>query len=230
MILIIIHQKKRPQAEDALQHPWFTKWLKERKSASNRLIDKDDHLPIPPDVLRNISQYAKFSPLKKMALMAVAQDLNGPQLIQLQDTFEEIDTNNLGTIDQEEMLQALNGIMSEEDAKNIFKGLDFDKTGKIRYGEFLAAAMDTSKVMEKNQLRVAFNKLDKDNSGSISVPNLIQIAGKVYGEDIIKANLKEFDIKENGVIDFEEFVALMEQKKGVAAASSVVVAGVQLEM
>ena len=51
--------------------------------------------------------------------------------------------------------------------------------------------MDTSKVMEKNQLRVAFNKLDKDNSGSISVPNLIQIAGKVYGEDIIKANLKK---------------------------------------
>ena len=95
------------------------------------------------------------------------------------------------------------------DAINIFSGLDFDKTGKIRYGEFLAAAMDTSKILEKNALRVAFNKLDKDKSGVISVTNLIQIAGKVYGEEVIKESLKEFDIKANGVIDFEEFLTLM---------------------
>ena len=147
-----------------------------------------------------------------MAMMAVAQDLSGPQLEKLQHTFSEIDTNNLGTINQEEMLQALKGIIPVKDAVNIFDGLDFDKTGKIRYGEFLAAAMDTNKVLEKNSLRVAFNKLDKDNSGFISVSNLIQIAGKVYGEDVISKSLKEFDIKANGVIDFEEFLALMDAK------------------
>ena len=41
---------------------------------------------------------------------------------------------------------------------------------------------------------------------------MIQIAGKVYGEDVISNSLKEFDIKANGVIDFEEFLALMDAK------------------
>ena len=172
--------KHRPQAEEVLQHPWFRKWL--RKSGGQEHLEAPE---LPSEVLHNISKYAKFSPLKKMAMMAVAQDLSGPQLAKLQQTFDEIDTNNLGTINKEEMLQALEGIMPVKDAINIFDGLDFDKTGKIRYGEFLAAAMDTNKVLEKNSLRIAFNKLDKDNSGSISVSNLIQIAGKVYGEDVI---------------------------------------------
>ena len=206
-LLLTPNPKHRPQAEEVLKHPWFRKWL--RKSGDEEHVEAPE---LPSEVLHNISKYAKFSPLKKMAMMAVAQDLSGPQLEKLQQTFSEIDTNKLGTINQEEMLQALKGIIPVKDAVNIFDGLDFDKTGKIRYGEFLAAAMDTNKVLEKNSLRVAFNKLDKDNSGFISVSNLIQIAGKVYGEDVISNSLKEFDIKANGVIDFEEFLALMDAK------------------
>ena len=178
-LLLTPNPKHRPQAEEVLKHPWFRKWL--RKSNDQEHVEAPE---LPSEVLHNISKYAKFSPLKKMAMMAVAQDLSGPQLEKLQQTFSEIDTNNLGTINQEEMLQALKGIIPVKDAINIFDGLDFDKTGKIRYGEFLAAAMDTNKVLEKNSLRVAFNKLDKDNSGFISVSNLIQIAGKYMAKTL----------------------------------------------
>ena len=58
-----------------------------------------------------------------MAMMAVAQDLSGPQLAKLQQTFDEIDTNNLGLSTGVEMLQALEGIMPVKDAINIFDGL-----------------------------------------------------------------------------------------------------------
>ena len=57
---------------------------------------------------------------------------------------------------------------------------------------------------------MAFDRLDKDKSGFISVDNLKKIAGKVYSEKKIAEFLSTADMKNNGVIDFEEFLALIE--------------------
>ena len=88
--------------------------------------------------------------------------------------------------------------------------------GKIRYGEFLAAAMDTNKVLEKNSLRIAFNKLDKDNSVHKCFEFDSNCRESIWRRRYQKS-LKEFDIKANGVIDFEEFLALMDAKDVRAA-------------
>ena len=108
--------------------------------------------------------------------------------------------------------------LSTEDMENIFDSLDFDRTGKIHYGEFLAAAADTSGFLEKNSLRVAFDRLDKDKSGFISVENLKKIAGKVYSEEAITEFLKSADLKNNGVIDFDEFLIVKPLQSTTCAA------------
>ena len=206
---------KRLSASQALEHPWFT--TNKTKIGAKRMSI------IHHDVLKNINEYAKFSPVKKMAMMAVAHTLDGAQMKKLQLAFADIDVDNSGTLNREELMSLLKEQenLSTEDMENIFDSLDFDRTGKIHYGEFLAAAADTSGFLEKNSLRVAFDRLDKDKSGFISVENLKKIAGKVYSEEAITEFLKSADLKNNGVIDFDEFLVLMEPSKPSSSLDAV---------
>jgi len=201
------NHEERPSAKAAMEHSWFQRIA---KSKSGDVSTRHE------DVFLNIQSFARYSPIKKMAMMAVAHTLDGDQLDKLRNIFEELDTDNTGTLSKDEIEAHFNRTdnidtksMSTEETEKFFASLDFDKTGIIRYGEFLAAAMDASSFLKKNSLRVAFDRLDKDQSGAISVENLKAIAGKVYDEATIQAILKGGDIKENGVIDWEEFCELM---------------------
>jgi len=201
------NHEDRPSAKAAMEHSWFQRIGK--KNSGDVSIKHQD-------VLLNIQSFTRYSPIKKMAMMAVAHTLDGEQLDKLRNVFEELDTDNTGTLSKDEIESHFNRTdninttsMSAKEIEEFFASLDFDKTGIIRYGEFLAAAMDASTFLKKNSLRVAFDRLDKDHSGAISVENLKAIAGKVYDEATIQAILKEGDVKANGVIDWEEFCELM---------------------
>ena len=55
--------------------------------------------------------------------------------------------------------------------------MDQDRTGKIRYTEFLAATAAARTVLDERQLKQLFAKLDADSTGFISVENLSSILG-----------------------------------------------------
>lgn len=92
--------------------------------------------------------------------------------------------------------------------------------GTIDYEEFLAATSDMSKINTADNLRYAFRQFDKDGNGSISVDE-VMFALKHVG--IEEMNAKEFimdaDLNNDGVIDYEEFVAMMSEKEKTAEAA-----------
>lgn len=49
----------------------------------------------------------------------------------------------------------------------IIDGIDTDKNGRISYTEFLAAMIDENIYMKPKYLKIAFDMLDKDKSGTI---------------------------------------------------------------
>ena len=55
------------------------------------------------------------------------------------------------------------------------EAVDTDQSGFIDYTEFLKAAMDSQKILCKNNLKEAFEIFDSDGSGSISVDELKKI-------------------------------------------------------
>jgi hypothetical protein len=71
--------------------------------------------------------------------------------------------------------------------------------------------MMTSKIaMNEVHIRQAFDRLDVDKSGAITVDNLKQVLGEQYqGEDIEKL-LAEADLSATGSVDFEEFMVYMQ--------------------
>ena len=55
--------------------------------------------------------------------------------------------------------------------------MDQDRTGKIRYTEFLAATAAARTVLDERQLKQLFAKLDADSTGFISVETLSSVLG-----------------------------------------------------
>jgi Ca2+-binding EF-hand superfamily protein len=47
--------------------------------------------------------------------------------------------------------------MSKEDVQKLMDNIDYDKSSKINYNEFLAASIDVSKHLTKKKLDALFN-------------------------------------------------------------------------
>ena len=66
------------------------------------------------------------------------------------------------------------------------------------------------------QLRVAFNQVDTDNSGSIDVEelsNAMRALGRDLPREQIRAMMDAVDTDKSGEIDFDEFKEMMENVK-----------------
>ena len=82
---------------------------------------------------------------------------------ELHRIFEEIDTDNDGVIEREELLNAYRnnyeGHLST-DVSNIIKIVDINGSGKIDYTEFLVAASSEEKLVNAARLDDAFAFFD----------------------------------------------------------------------
>jgi hypothetical protein len=87
---------------------------------------------------------------------------------------------------------------------------DIDGSGKIRYTEFLAATIEARGAISEGRLAEAFDRIDSDDSGYISVTNLKEMLGDDFPEDEIEAIIKEVDLTKNGKISYSEFLAMWE--------------------
>ena len=93
--------------------------------------------------------------------------------------FNQFDKEKNGEISLEEFKEALSEQYdyTEEEAENLFKGVDVDGTGKVHYMEFLAATMEAHGSIDEERLAEAFDRIDCDDSGYITVANLKEFLG-----------------------------------------------------
>ncbi len=72
--------------------------------------------------------------------------------------------------------------------------------------------MNRDKIISKANLEFAFKTFDKDNSGTISVDEIMLIFKKAINnvdKSVFEKILKEADENGDGEIEFEEFKAIM---------------------
>jgi hypothetical protein len=89
---------------------------------------------------------------------------------------------------------------------------DLDGSGKIRYTEFLAATIEANGSVSEVRLAEAFDRLDSDDSGYISVENLLEILGDSFAKEDVEAIISEAATDNDGQISYAEFLALWEHK------------------
>ena len=73
--------------------------------------------------------------------------------------------------------------------------------------------MNRDKIISKKNLEYAFKAFDKDNSGAISIDEIMLIFKKTNNDVDIKVfenMIKEADVNGDGEIEFDEFKDIME--------------------
>lgn len=98
--------------------------------------------------------------------------------------------------------------------KQLFQDMDTDGDGVIEYSEFLAAAMDERFQQQADLCWSAFRLFDRDGDGKISLDEIKSVlktdgAADAMGTGAVEAVLKSADTNGDGLLDFDEFMAMM---------------------
>ena len=86
-------------------------------------------------------------------------------------------------------------------------GVDFDKTGKISYHEFLAATINTQAITEEN-LKIAFDKMSNHNL-YISCEDIVDLLGEKGSEEEVSRMLEENHLNASSRIYFDQVQTLI---------------------
>ncbi|KAJ6317273.1 hypothetical protein OIU76_012921 [Salix suchowensis] len=205
--MLVRDPKSRLTAHEVLCHPW----VQEDGVAPDK--------PLDSAVLSRLKQFSAMNKLKKMALRIIAETLSEEEIAGLKEMFKMIDSDGSGQITFEELkagLKRAGANLKESEIYDLMQAADVDNSGTIDYGEFIAATLHLNKIERQDHLYAAFSYFDKDGSGYIT-PDELQQACEDFGlEDVrLEEMIREVDQDNDGRIDYNEFVAMMQ--KGNAA-------------
>ncbi|KAF7851970.1 hypothetical protein BT93_L1669 [Corymbia citriodora subsp. variegata] len=204
--MLVRNPKKRITAHHVLCHPWV--------QVDGVAPDK----PLDSAVLSRLKQFSAMNKFKKMALRIIAESLSEEEIAGLKKMFKMIDTDNSGLITFEELkagLKKFGANLNESEMLDLMKAADIDNSGTIDYGEFVAATLHLNKVEKEDHLFAAFSYFDRDGSGYITQDELQQACEEFGIEDVrLEEMIQEVDQDNDGRIDYNEFVAMMQKGDG----------------
>lgn len=109
--LLVLDPRRRMSLEAAMEHPWIT-----MHHANN---DKDLKSTFDDGIIDSIRSFATNNPLQKEILFYLAKISNESEIIKLKQAFLQIDTDNTGTIEFEEVIQVFNKLGIQPDKVSI---------------------------------------------------------------------------------------------------------------
>jgi calcium-dependent protein kinase len=208
--MLCYNAKDRISALDALNHVW----LKSYKEIDYKILNSKA-------ALESLTQLRKFKAgekLKQVAMTFIVSQLTKEKdKKDLQALFKAMDENGDGVLSKQEMLDGYRKVFGEtfdeEQVSEIFKKVDTDDNGCIDYHEFLLASMKDESIFSKQNLKEAFNYLDKDGSGEISLDEIKAVLNetKVISDEAWHKIITEVDKNGDGVISFDEFLLVMQK-------------------
>jgi calcium-dependent protein kinase len=99
------------------------------------------------------------------------------------------------------------------------KLMDTNGNGVIDYTEFIAACMGSYGYVKENQLKNAFEYFDKDGSGKITLEELKECLCNddlMLDEGSITQIIAEVDRDNDGAIDYNEFIEMMNTNSSIS--------------
>ena len=206
LYLLTRDPKARPTALEGMGHPWLASML-------GTVSQDSTASEIDLGVLQNIRKFSRQNAMRRAALGLIAMSMGTAEVAHVEEEFRKLDKNKIGTIKLEELTDVLKKQlhMSHTEAKLIFNRLDQTGDQEIHYTEFVAAALQAKLLMNEKYIKEAFQKFDVDNTGLISENDLRRVIGDEYKGEEVGQILRQVDYKNNGYIDYDEFVkALMD--------------------
>jgi len=236
---------KRASTEEALQSEWLNSYAspednelvveksKEKVEipmagvrASDAMLPKQDSgTLVTRSIVSALVAFSQFSKLKQAALIAVAFDLEGPEISAIRDSFNRVDSGNNGRLTQAELASCLaehrnqDPSLTEQLCKEVFLQMDQDQSGTINYLEFLGATISYRRLQDP-EIQKAFDHFDVDHTKTITVNNLLQVGLGRHRKAAAIKMIKEADLNGDLELTFDEFKRiLLEHTPGIEKAS-----------
>ncbi|KAJ1434657.1 hypothetical protein B484DRAFT_446516 [Ochromonadaceae sp. CCMP2298] len=143
---------------------------------------------------------------------AQALDLQQWHLRRLRMRFDKIDLDSSGNIDYDEFFESIGETRSPFTDK-LFALIDLDGSGTIEFDEYVRVMATYCMFTKDEILRFCFECFDVDKSGTIDEKEFVELckcinnASPAFPGNFKKA-LEEFDVNEDGLIDYGEFGAI----------------------
>jgi len=141
---------------------------------------------------------------------------------ELRAAFSFFDRNCNGVIEMDELeaaMKSLGYVVSDKELRMMIGEVDVDGNGKIDFDEFVRMMNNATKIDKREgvELREAFKVFDVDGNGVITRSELKMVM-KNLGENLTEQDLNEMmleaDKNGDGVVDFDEFVEVVDTKWG----------------
>lgn len=194
--------EKRPSAEEAAQSSYLSREFDVYgNAAESDMMDR---------MHATIQAFSEYTRLKKLALLVIAYKSTCEEIGVLQDMFHKFDKLHVGEIDFNVFKETITEHYSYTDAEieKMFRGMDFDGKGTVRYCEFLAATMEAHGTIDEERLADAFDRIDSDDTGYITAGDLKVFLGHDIADDYIDDIIDEADVHQDRRISYAEFLNL----------------------
>lgn len=138
--------------------------------------------------------------------------LTQKHLKKLRGKFDDIDIDGSGNIDTEEFFEAC-GEARSPITDRLFATIDLDSSGTIEFEEFIRVLATYCMFTKDDILRFCFETFDKDGSNAIDEQEFVELCKHVNNASPtypgnFKNALENFDVNEDGLIDYAEFIEL----------------------
>lgn len=234
--LLTYEPEKRPDAAQALQHPWIQNAY---KAHAQQFKGTKSGTDAAVKFLTNCRSFEAASKLKQAtcAFMTSQLVLSGGGNEQRQgsmidsagtiigEIFRAMDLDADGRLSREELQLGFLDFLADsaaepltvEEVDDVFQRINLSSSGSIEYSEFVVACMglhDQSEPQNQQLLKQAFDRLlDKDGSGYISRDKLRKEMAPFYGEDadeaVIRKIIDQADADKDGQISWDDFQTMM---------------------
>ncbi len=207
--ILVVNPTLRPTAKECQEHPWMREW-----------DNRDDTGGLSLEVQHALRNFRGMSDIRKLLCEVIGFTLLPDQINELRKEFEKLDVEQTGEISLDNLKKVLmtnagNGSYnySEDEVEGIFNSLRLHKTSKIHWHHFLAAGLGECAVDERNH-RLAFERLDTDKKGFITIDDIVHLTGPESLRRRVSSLQQqwgsEYDFSKKGSrIAYKDFVKIM---------------------
>jgi Ca2+-binding EF-hand superfamily protein len=123
-------------------------------------------------------------------------------LNKIRKMFEDIDDNGDGLLSYEEIQSIMKKLGKEEDTKEVFHFLDYQKTKNVSYNEFIKVLINRKQLKVDKNIKKCFDAIDTDKNGRLLINELRKISavhGQTGGEKTFKDTFYKYSNRKHYV-------------------------------
>jgi len=213
--VLVYDEKDRPSAVDALQHPWLAQY----RERNNVLFKNSKNgSKLATSSLHSMRKFDAGSKFKQATYaLLFSQILTKEEKEEIDSVFRLMDADCSGTLTKNEVQDAFAEFydkkLSDTQVDDLFEKVNISRSGAIEYSEFVCACLMEADLLDETRLRAAFQEFDLDDSGSISLDELVAmfsgLSNGTMDQGTIQAIMRQVDDNDDGEIDFDEFHKMM---------------------